>query len=57
VSEGPPSDSARIVHRRGSFASPAPSYGKPWAVAFKHVVDGLIFGLLIGGTFGWLWPG
>ena len=25
-------------------------------LAIKHVVDGLIFGFLIGGTFGWLWP-
>jgi hypothetical protein len=31
-------------------------YGKPWKVAFKEMIDGLIYGLLIGGTFGWLWP-
>lgn len=30
--------------------------GKPWAVAFKDVLDGLIYGLLMGGAFGWLWP-
>jgi hypothetical protein len=40
----------------GTNVSDSIWYGKPWAVAFKHVVDGLIFGLLIGGTFGWLWP-
>lgn len=31
-------------------------YGKPWVVAFKEMVDGLIYALLIAGTFGWLWP-
>jgi hypothetical protein len=40
----------------GTNISDAIWYGKPWSVAFKHVIDGLIFGCLIGGTFGWLWP-
>ena len=31
-------------------------YGKPWSVTVKHVIDGILYGLLIGGTFGWLWP-
>ena len=22
----------------------------------KEVVDGLLYGLVMGGTFGWLWP-
>jgi hypothetical protein len=30
--------------------------GQTWGVTFKHVFDGLIFGLLTAGTFGWLWP-
>jgi len=30
--------------------------GQPWSVTIKEVVDGLIYGLLTGGTFGWLWP-
>jgi hypothetical protein len=30
--------------------------GKPWAVVVKEVVDGLIYGMVMGGTFGWLWP-
>ena len=30
--------------------------GKPWSVATKEVFDGLIYGLLTAGTFGWLWP-
>jgi hypothetical protein len=31
-------------------------YGKPWRVTFKELIDGLIYGLLMGGVFGWLWP-
>lgn len=30
--------------------------GKPWSVAVKEVFDGLVYGLLTAGTFGWLWP-
>lgn len=31
-------------------------YGKPWAATIRFAIDGVIYGLLIGGTFGWLWP-
>ena len=30
--------------------------GKPWIVAWKEVFDGLIYGLVTAGAFGWLWP-
>ncbi len=30
--------------------------GATWVVTMKHVFDGLIYGLLTAGTFGWLWP-
>jgi hypothetical protein len=30
--------------------------GKPWAVVIKEVIDGLIYGMVTGGAFGWLWP-
>jgi hypothetical protein len=30
--------------------------GKPWAVVWKEVFDGLVYGLVTAGTFGWLWP-
>ena len=29
--------------------------GQPWSNVIKEVVDGLIYGLLTAGTFGWLW--
>jgi hypothetical protein len=30
--------------------------GKPWSATLKDVADGLIYGLLTAGAFGWLWP-
>jgi len=30
--------------------------GQTWGMTIKEVVDGLIYGLLTAGTFGWLWP-
>ena len=30
--------------------------GQPFKVTIKEVIDGLIYGGLTGGTFGWLWP-
>ncbi len=30
--------------------------GKPWRVAFKDMIDGLVYGLVTAGAFGWLWP-
>ena len=30
--------------------------GKPWSIAWKEVIDGLVYGLVTAGTFGWLWP-
>jgi len=30
--------------------------GQTWSVTFKEVIDGLVYGLLTAGTFGWLWP-
>ena len=31
-------------------------YRRSWATTARSIVDGLIYGLLTGGTFGWLWP-
>jgi hypothetical protein len=30
-------------------------YNRPWPTTLKLTLDGLIYGLLTGGTFGWLW--
>jgi hypothetical protein len=31
-------------------------YHRPWPITARHTLDGLIYGLLTGGAFGWLWP-
>jgi hypothetical protein len=30
-------------------------YSRPWSTTLKFTLDGLIYGLLTGGAFGWLW--
>jgi len=30
--------------------------GQTWTATIKEVFDGLVFGLLTAGAFGWLWP-
>lgn len=30
--------------------------GQPWPTTIRFLIDGLIYGALTGGTFGWLWP-
>lgn len=32
-------------------------YGRKWSSTLKSTFDGLVYGLLSGGVFGWLWPG
>jgi len=31
-------------------------YKRAWSTTIKNTIDGLIYGCLTGGTFGWLWP-
>ena len=31
-------------------------YNRPWSTTAKLTFDGLIYSLLTGGVFGWLWP-
>lgn len=30
--------------------------GQAWSTTWKNVLDGLLYSLLTGGVFGWLWP-
>ena len=32
-------------------------FGTPWSNTLKTMADGLVYGLLTAGVFGWLWPG
>jgi hypothetical protein len=55
-------DVFRIVATVGFLAYAAGQFpaaiwmGKPWKVAWKEAFDGLLYGLVTAGTFGWLWP-
>jgi hypothetical protein len=31
-------------------------FGRPWSITVKDFIDGVVYGLLTAGTFGWLWP-
>lgn len=31
-------------------------YRKDWRTTLKNLVDALVYGLITGGVFGWLWP-
>lgn len=31
-------------------------YKRNWGTTLKYIFDGLVYGLLTGGVFGWLWP-
>lgn len=31
-------------------------FGRTWSSTGKSVIDGLVYGLLTAGVFGWLWP-
>ncbi len=31
-------------------------WGFTWSSTFKHVFDGVLYGLVTAGVFGWLWP-
>ena len=31
-------------------------YSRAWTTTMKETVDALVYGLLTGGVFGWLWP-
>jgi hypothetical protein len=30
--------------------------GQTWSMTAKEIIDGLVYGCLTAGTFGWLWP-
>jgi hypothetical protein len=32
-------------------------YGHPWSTTAKYLLDALIYGLVVAGSFAWLWPG
>ena len=46
---------AFLVYGGGSVPN-AIWMGKPWSSALKELLDALIYGVITGATFAWLWP-
>ena len=44
-----------LGHALGSIPN-AIWWNHSWRSVFKYVVDGIVYGLIIGATFMWLWP-
>lgn len=40
----------------GALATDAIWFGRPWSATLKETADGIVYGLLTAGAFGWLWP-
>jgi hypothetical protein len=47
---------AILGHAAGAFCDSIWK-GVPWSITTKFIVDGVVYGLVTAGTFGWLWPG
>lgn len=53
----------RVVGTAGilAWACALPTYaiwfGRSWSSICKEILDGIVYGLLMAGIFGWLWPG
>jgi hypothetical protein len=65
VAFGPGTEYLRIMQVAGCVAFAGYSlalmhesiwWGRRWSVTVRNMLDGLLYGLLTGGTFGWLWP-
>ena len=39
-----------------AYAHSAIWKGLSWSTALKFVFDGIVYGLVMGAVFGWLWP-
>ena len=40
----------------GSEAHRSIWWGRSWGTTLRNIVDGLVYGLVTAGAFGWLWP-
>lgn len=65
VAFGPGTEYLRIMQVAGcvaftGYAMGLPQesiwWGRSWPRTLRSMLDGLLYGLLTGGTFGWLWP-
>jgi hypothetical protein len=65
VALGPGADYLKVFQVAGcvsfmayTMALPQASiwYSRNWGTTFRSMIDGLIYGLMTAGAFGWLWP-
>lgn len=65
VALGPGAEYLRVFQVAGTvgftgYALALPQFsiwwGRSWATTLRSMIDGLLYGLLTAGTFGWLWP-
>ena len=47
---------AAILGFAGAVPPEAIWMGRKWSNVFGHMRDGILYGLITAGTFGWLWP-
>lgn len=45
-----------ILAHAGALPVNANWFGHSWSSTLKGIVDGIVYGLLTAGVFGWLWP-
>ena len=50
------SGAAATLAFAGALPMEALWFGRPWGVTLKAMADGVAYGLLTAGVFGWLWP-
>jgi hypothetical protein len=47
---------AAMLGYAGALPSNAIWFGRSWSSTIKEMLDGVVYGLLTAGIFGWLWP-
>ncbi len=47
---------AAILGYVGALVPNSIWWGRSWATTLKEIADGVVYGLLTAGVFGWLWP-
>ena len=47
---------AAILGYAGALPPLAVWFGRTWSSVGKEILDGILYGLLTAGVFGWLWP-
>jgi energy-coupling factor transporter transmembrane protein EcfT len=47
---------AGILAWVGALPTAAIWFGRSWSSICKEILDGIVYGLLMAGIFGWLWP-